>query len=281
MNDSQVIQTSTSGEIDPWLLWTFFFSSLLIFASLWMISDPSWHLAISGLTLVILWRGSPTPLRTLRYILGLVGFLAILQILFSSFMRNMFLRSLNEGFTWSDWQYLLFAVGRLAWPLAIVATFQSKLTDPAVISHLTKLLSPLKWLGLKIDKLQMLILLALKFLPSLQTEWGRFSHFQTYFVARLPRKSLIQKLNFWQGVFKAMVSHTIYRSVTTGDMLALRGLPGQRPLVSSRNLITSALIWLPMGLLFSLVDVRIFYFWVGLTVWIGLVALSYTRQEVV
>ncbi|MEA3286840.1 MAG: hypothetical protein U9Q77_05650 [Candidatus Marinimicrobia bacterium] len=280
MSDSQPIRISKTGDSDPWLLWIFFFSSLLIFTSLWIISDPIWHLAISGLTLVILWRGSPTPLRTLRYIVSLVGFLAILQILFSSFMRNMFLRSLNEGFAWSDWQYLLFAVGRLAWPLAIVATFQSKLTDPAVISHLTKLLSPFKWLGLKIEKLQMLILLTLKFMPSLKTEWERFSHFQTYFVARLPRKTLIQKLSFWQGVFKAMVSHTIHRSVTTGDMLALRGLPGPRPLVAGRNLITASLIWLPMGGLLLMVDTLLFYLWVGLTIWMGLVALSTTDQEV-
>ncbi|MCF6237350.1 MAG: energy-coupling factor transporter transmembrane protein EcfT, partial [Candidatus Marinimicrobia bacterium] len=204
---------------NPWLLWTLFFSALLIFASLWMIPDTRWHLVVSGITLIILWQGSPTPLKTLAYIIGLVGFLVLLQILFSSFMRSLFLRSLNQGFHWSDWQYLLFAVARFAWPLAIVATFQKKLTQPTIIAHLTQLLAPLKYLGLKIDKLQVMILLALKFMPSLQTEWHRFAHFQTYFVARLPKRTLIQKLSYWQGVLKALISHTIHRSVSIGDLL--------------------------------------------------------------
>ncbi len=243
-----------------------------------MVTIPAWHLAVSIITLIILWVAAPAPIKTLVFILGLVAFLAVLQILFSPYMRAIFLKSLEEGFFWSDWQYLLFAVERFAWPLVIVSTFQSKLTNPAMIAHLTSLLSPLKWLGIRIDKLQVLIMLALRFLPSLQREWNRFSHFQNYFVTHLPRRTLIQKLNYWQGVFKAMIAHTIQRAVSTGDMLALRGLPGRSTISSDRHFIKPAIIWLCMGLLCSLLDMRILYLWAGLSVWLGLVAGSANQE---
>lgn len=269
-----------TGDIDPWLLWTIFFSSILIFISLWMITFPVWHLLVSLFTLLILWIGSPSPLKTLAFILGLVAFLALLQIVFSSFMRDMFFRSMESGFMWSDWQYLLFAVERFAFPLVIVSAFKTQLTSLDVITHLTGLLLPLKWLGLKIDKLQTLILLALRFMPSLQREWERFSHFQTYFVSGLPQKTLIQKLAYWQGVFKAMIAHTIHRAVKTGDLLALRGLPVNRRRQIHSSPLKPLLIWIVLGCLCYFLDVRMLIVWSGMSVWLGMVAFSGAQGEI-
>ncbi len=269
---------SDTTDVNPWQLWIIFFSTLLIFISLWMISIPLWHLVVSVLTLIILWTASPAPLKTLAFIFGVVLFLAIMQILFSPFMRELFLRSLNDGFFWADWQYLLFAVERLAWPLVIVSTFQSKLANPTVISNLTVLLTPLKWLGLRIAKLQVIIILALRFMPSLQREWKRFAHFQTYFTAKLPQKTLLQKLIFWQGVFKAMIAHTIQRAVSTGELLALRGLPRIQKIETNQIQFPSIMIWLSIGLTFLFIETRIALLWVGLTAWLGLVILA-VKQE--
>lgn len=190
----------------------------------------------------------------------------------------MFLRSLNEGFIWSDWQYLLFAVERFAWPLVIVSIFKTQLISLAVITYLTSLLVPLRWFGLKVNKLQMLILLALRFMPSLKREWERFSHFQTYFIAGLPQKTLIQKISYWQGVFKAMIAHTIYRAVKTGDILALRGLPVRRELRSHSSLIKPSMIWFSLGSILYFLDVRMVIIWLGMTVWLGLVAIADVQE---
>jgi len=254
------------------------FSAFLVFVSLWLISDPVWHLAVSTFTLMLLWMISPNPLRTSLYILGLVGFLAALQIGFSPYMRNMFMRALEEGFSWSDWQYLLFAVERFAWPLVMVSTFQSKLNSPTIISQLAILFSPLRWIGLKTDKLQLLIILAMRFIPSLKREWQRFAHFQTYFMTGLPRKSILQKLQYGQGVLKAMISHTIHNAVRTGDLLALRGFPHQQTPLLKQNMLLPVLLWLAVGALFYTLDTRILYLWSSLSAWMVLVPLAVRRK---
>ena len=260
--------------INPWLLWITCFSSMLIFISLWIILNPLWHYAVGSIALLALFLGSERPLKTIGYILLLVSFLALMQIVFSPFMRDLFTTSLESGFHWSDWQYLLFAVERFALPLAIISANQSKLGNPEIISQLTALLTPLGWFGLRIGKLQILISLSLRFLPSLRIEWERFTHFQTYFVSALPPKTLVQKLGYWQGVFKAMVGHTISRAVSTGEVLALRGVPGRNPSQHGQHFILALFIWIVMGILFVLQSFSMTALWVFLSVWLLLVPMS-------
>ncbi len=279
--DNSTHELSLSPDINPWVLWTIFFSSILLFVSLWLVSIPVWHYGVSLITLILLWRGSPYPLKTLTYILGLVAFLAVMQIVFSPFMRALFMKSLKEGFLWSDWQYLLFAVERFALPLVIVSTFQSRLANPTIIAHLTALLSPLKWVGFKIDKLQVLVSLALKFLPSLKLEWERFSHFQTYFVSSLPQRTLIQRINYWQGVFRAMIGHTIYRAVSTGEVLALRGLPDQSIDLKGHAFVLPLLTWLSIGTIFFFQDARLVMTWGVMSIWMLLTVISSNNRSTV
>ncbi|NQV30306.1 MAG: hypothetical protein HQ508_05395 [Candidatus Marinimicrobia bacterium] len=274
MSDPESIADISTPEVNQWLLWTSFLSAGLVFVSLFLVTAPSWHVIVSVVTLFILWVGSPKPLKTLASILGLVALLACLQILFSPFMRELFLKSLNHGFLWSDWQYLMLAIERFAWPLVLVNAFQSELSKPHVIAQLTELFTPFKWLGLKIDKLQILVTLAIKFIPSLRQEWNRFTHFQTYFASGLPPKTLRQKLNFWQGVFKAMVSQTIQRAVSIGDILAIRGLPTMHKRTSSKHFAVAGFFWLCTGSVFLLLDRRIFILFIGMTFWLALVSIA-------
>lgn len=274
MSDRSALDFPITKTVDPWILWIVFFSSILVFASLWIIQLPEWHIAISLATFTVLLIWSDRPIRILTGIIVLVAFLALLQIVFSPFMRSMFLKSLDEGFQWSDWKYLLFAVERFAWPLAIVTSFKTHLSSPKIISQLTFLLVPFKWLGLNIDKLQLLLLLALRFMPSLSQEWDRFTHLQSYFLNSIPQKSIIQRFKFWVGVFRAMLSHVIHRAVNTGDLLALRGLPVNRKLKTEHNSILPVTLWLGVGLVFILINPTVFYIWIGLSVWLGLVALG-------
>jgi len=267
---------NTSG--DPWLIWFTFFVAALIFVSLFIVSSSVWHIVISVLTLGLLWMTSPTPVKMLAFLLGLVLFLALLQIIFSPYMRDLFLNSLQSGFFWSDWQYLLIAVERFAWPLVIVSSFQSRLSNPATIAELTALLAPLKWLGFQIGKLQALVVLALRFVPALRLEWERFSKFQLYFVSGSPRKTTLQKIRFWQGVFRAMIAHTIHQSMTLGELLAIRGLPVGRSNKSSKYLYPISIGWLTLGLICWFADVKMILVWLLMTIWLGLVSLA-NRQE--
>lgn len=270
-------KSTMTTEINPWLLWVIFFSTILIFTSLWIVPQTEWHIIVSACTFIIVLFGSSTRFKTMGFVLGLVLFLASMQILFSPYVRGMFLKSLDEGFQWTDWQYLLYAVERFAWPLLIISLFQNHLNNPSIAGHLTRLLSPLAWLGLKIDRLQSLILLALRFLPSLRREWDRLAHFQTYFSGRHVRKSLIQRLRYWQGILRALIAHTINRSVTTGNMLALRGLPGGHKFSLKQPVLLSFAIWLPLGILVFFIDHNLSILWLIMTVWIGLTAIASSR----
>ena len=272
---------NSNADVDPWLIWFTFFVSVLVFVSLFIVSSSLWHIGISILTVGVLFTTSPTPFKTLAFILGLVLFLALMQITFSPYMRDLFLKSMKEGFQWSDWQYLLFAVERFAWPLVIVSSFQSKLSNPATIVQLTILLSPLRWLGLRIGKLQTLVVLSLRFIPSLKIEWQRFSRFQLYFVSGSPRKTYLQKLRYWQGVFKAMISHTIHRSMMLGDLLAIRGIPTVRSNNRSKNILLLSCAWLSIGLVFIAVNETMIIVWSGMTLWIGLVNIARKREVTV
>jgi len=220
---------------------------------------------------------APRPFSKFLFIIGLVSFLALLQIIFSPFMRELFLKSLREGFYWTDWQYLLIAIERFAWPLLVVSSFQSKLSDPAIIGQLTTLLSPLSWLGIQIDKLQTMVVLSLRFVPALRLEWQRFSKFQMYFQKGMPGKKLGQKLRFWQAVLRALISHTIHRSIVLGDLLAIRGLPAKPEVKSSNHLIGLSTAWIFLGLILFLVDVKMLIAWSMMTLWMGLVSIARRR----
>ncbi|MBC8375813.1 MAG: hypothetical protein H8E26_07180 [FCB group bacterium] len=280
MADNNSYIKNSNADVDPWLIWFTFFVSALIFISLFIVSSSIWHIGITVLTLGVLFTTSPAPLKTLAFILGLVLFLALLQIIFSPFMRGLFQKSMEEGFYWSDWQYLLFAVERFAWPLVIVSSFQSRLSNPATIAQLTILLSPLRWLGFQIGKLQTLVVLSLRFIPSLRQEWQRFSRFQLYFISGAPRKTYLQRLRYWQGVFKVMISHTIHRSMTLGDLLAIRGLPTVRSYNKSKYMLLLSCAWLSLGLLFLALNATMIIVWSSMTIWMGLVSIARQREVI-
>jgi len=263
---------------DPWLIWFTFTTSVLIFISLFIISSSMWHIGITVITMIILWKTSPSPLKTLGFILSLVLFLATMQITFSPFMRSLLVKSLEEGFHWADWQYLLFAVERFSWPLVIVSSFQTRLRNPATIAQLTGLLAPLEWMGFQIGKLQTLVVLSLRFMPSLRIEWDRFSKFQTFFVSGTPRKTYLQKLRFWQSVFKALISHTIHRSMALGDLLAIRGLPSIPSTKTSKYMLFLSSTWLGIGVLFLSLDTKMLMIWSLMSMWLGFVAIAHRRK---
>lgn len=237
-----------------------------------------WHLFASVLTVVLLWVGSKAPARTFMFILGLILFLAVLQIVFSSYMRDMFVRSLSEGFKWSDWSYLLFAVERLAWPIMIVSIFRTQISDPWIAASLSNLLLPFKYLGLNINRLQGILILALRFLPSLRREWDRLAFFQTYFTGKRVQRSLRERIAYTSGILKAMISHAIHRAVNTGNMLAIRGMPGLQSKRFSDKILVASVPWLTMGILSYTLSHSLFVLWCVMTIWMVIAAVSLVRS---
>lgn len=273
-DSSPFLNTSQS----PWKLWIVFFSSLLLFVSLWVVNSLIWHLGVSAVTLLSLLIYAKDGLRKLKMILVFLAFLVTLQIIFSAYMRELFLRSIVEGFHWSDWRYLLFAAERLAWPLMVVTVFQDELTSPRVASNLSLLLFPLGYLGLNISKLQSLIILSLRFLPSLKSEWERFTYFQTYFSRDQSRSSLIDKLTFTQSVLKAMISHTIQRAVTTGNILSIRGLPASSSNITLKDFTPPGILWIFIGTLMYFLHGTLLVLWIIMSIWLLLTILSLGRR---
>jgi energy-coupling factor transporter transmembrane protein EcfT len=258
----------------PGLLWVAFFSASLVYLSLWLVEYAAWHISIFILTICLLGLRSKNPLRQFAFLLGIISFLFLLQISFSPFMQERFLNSLETGFSWSDWRYLLVAIERFTLPLALVASFQRELAKPEIITRLTMLLMPLQWMGIKIQKLQMLLVLSLKFMPGLRREWERFDQLQTYFVAKLPKRSLMQRLSYWQGVLKAMIAHTLQQAVKTGDLLALRGMPEAQTRTDGQIGLRASVLWLLAGLGSGWLDRDLLVAWSLSTVWLFLTFLS-------
>jgi len=268
-------------ETRIWSIWLSASGGLLVFVSLFIVMDIWWHLTVLGLTLALVWWRSPAPLRTIGFVLLLVLLLAVLQILFSPFVRELFFTSLRHGFNPREWQYLLFAVERLAWPLVLVTSFQSRLGKPEVLADLTALLLPLKWLGLPVQKLQTLIILALRFIPELRAEWDRFTRFQTYFSSGrvTGRSGRRHRLKFWVGTLRAMIAHTIHRSLVVGDMLALRGLPAASVRSRLGGADVSFMLWLILGAVTLILSQHLTILWIGLSVWLGMVLLAAREGE--
>jgi len=263
----------------PGLLWVAFFSASLVYLSLWLVEYAAWHISIFILTICLLGLRSKNPLRQFAFLLGIISFLFLMQISFSPFMQERFLNSLETGFSWSDWRYLLVAIERFTLPLALVASFQRELAKPEIITRLTMLLMPLQLMGIKIQKLQMLLVLSLKFMPGLRREWERFDQLQTYFVAKLPKRSLMQRLSYWQGVLKAMIAHTLQQAVKTGDLLALRGMPEVQTRTDGQIGLRASVLWLLAGLGCGWLDRDLLVAWSLSTVWLFLTFVSNRKGQ--
>ena len=266
-------------EINSGLVWVCFFCTCLIYLSLWVVTLTAWHLTVSLGTLLLIALKAEQPLRQFGYILAILLFLVLLQILFSPYIRSLFLHSYREGFIWSDWRYLLLALERFSLPMAIVTSLQHELARPTIMARLTSLLYPLAGLGLNIKKVQMQIILALKFLPGLRREWDRFDQLQTYFVSKLPRRRLHQKLAYWQSVLKAMISHTLHQAVVTGDLLAIRGMPTVPPAPAFGRLGLPLLLWSLVGAGCWGLHQILFFAWLAATFWLLLTFISLRRGQ--
>jgi cellulose synthase/poly-beta-1,6-N-acetylglucosamine synthase-like glycosyltransferase len=81
-------------------------------------------------------------------------------------------------------------------------------------------------------------------------------------------------MRYWQGVLKAMISHTIHRSMTLGDLLAIRGLPNVRSNKTSKYMLLLSCGWLSLGLVFLAVNHVMILIWSLMTIWIGLVSIA-------
>lgn len=258
--------------------WLSLNSGILVYLSLWTTENLWWHAAVTLSVLMLLFLKTPHPIRTLRFIAMVLFILTAFQILFSSFMRGLFLQSLDNGFFWQDWQYLLFAIERFAWPLIIVNSQRQKLMDPGFIVNMSLLLSPLKWLGVSVEKFQVMLAFILRFLPVLRAEWHRFHLFRQNFVKHLPNRSLLKRLTYWQTVLKAFIAHVIERSIQMGDMLALRGLPRiARPLI---NFDRALIFWVFLAIVIGGLKPLLLVIWCLMSIWLALATLAVRRSSV-
>lgn len=258
------------------LLWISLPLGLFLFASLWFTESLVWHLGIFALTIILAVLRSVSFRLVFQRILPIVLFLLIAQLLLSSYSRSLLFALIDGEFQWDQWKYSLFAVERLALPLIAVISVQKDLADPRNMQALGAFVQPLAILRLPVAKFQLMLGMALKFLPFLQSEWERFHAARNSFrQLQDPGKSTLkQQIRRNLTLLKAMISHIFRKAAQTGDMLALRGA-GLRPSpLDMANFMLLSLLWLLVFILFMSMIPEFLAVWSGIGVWYVLMQLS-------
>lgn len=245
----------TETTLSPLVVWISVLSFVLLYTILW--TTPTFEFQIGSLILLLLslFIAAPSPWRILWQTLGLVVLIFAIQWLFSPFVREQLRNSLHAGFRWENWQYLVLALERFLFPLMVVQIFQQHIQRTEFILALLGLFAPLARIGVPLAQFRLTVVLAIKFLPELRAEWTRFQQLKMYFLSKLPPKSLMDRIRYWQGILKAMLAHVIQRSVRLGDALALRGLPHHAlPMELAKESAWMLAGWVGAGMVFA-VDV--------------------------
>jgi len=196
----------------------------LLVGSLWAIPDPRWLAGVGGMVLLLaIWHRVAWNI-ILGRVVPLLVFLLVIQILFSSYSRHLFLATLQGSATFADWSFSLQALARLALPLILVITFEDQWTRPQTVIQASAFLQPLRWLGLPIRKYQAMLQLSIRLLPVLSREWERFRLMRDLMeqIDGPMRIKLIQRLQRQVILLRAFLNHMFRRAGKLGELLALR-----------------------------------------------------------
>ncbi len=268
------------NSLRTFIIWISLPTGILVFMSLWMTQEVTWHGAIAVLTILLGFSRGVSLKMVLQRILPLVIFLLLAQLLLSSYSRSLFFALFQGEFDWTRWQYPIFAVERLALPLIAVIAFQRDLADPRTMRSLGAFVQPLIILRFPVMKFQLMLSVALKFLPFLRSEWERFYQAREAFQKINPsgKRTLRNQLKKNVVVLKAMISHIIRKAGQTGDMLALRG-NSLRPLaLPARMFMLLLLIWIILGMLFHFWFPGLQAMWLFIGIWYTLMQLSLSLE---
>lgn len=261
--------------ISTFRVWFFIHGSVLLLASLWLVPAPEWQLTLFGLAIFanivnrISWK-----IWLLR-IFPLLLILLIFQLLITPFYRPL-LQQLWQG-EWdaAAWWPLLTGLLRLGTPFFAVTAFTQRLSRPELVKDLSALLSPLRWLGFNIQRVQMILPLGLRFFPMVLETSKQMRENMDIFAPHQPEESKsIRRLRYWGMLYKSTFVQTLNGALQVGEALALRGWRTTTSISRGEN----DWIWVAMSLIVGLVifniQLMLFLFWAAMFLWMGLCFLD-------
>lgn len=257
-------------------VWFFTQLGIVLFASLWMTTNPTWHftLFLSALLMNILRRISWKI--WLGRILPFLFILLIFQLLITPFYRPL----LNQLFTgkllWTAWWPPLIGLLRLGTPFLVITAFSSQFTQPQLLEELVKFLNPLRLIGIRITPVQMVVPLSLRFFPILVEVSQQIKENLAIFQkSRVISTKLTSRILQWRQFYQMIFSHSLNAAIQAGDALALRGWQPSGGLHFNAEDGLVLFLSLSIGALLFFCQPGLFYVWLIIAIWIGFVLLDW------
>lgn len=261
----------TTGRV-----WFFTQAGVLLLASLWIITNPIWH-SVLFLTAVLMnvTRGVSWKIWLLR-ILPFLILLLVFQLIVTPFYRPLLQQIFTGQIIWSEWWTPLIGLMRLGTPFLVITAFADQFTQPNLMEEFVKLLTPLRWLGLKVERVQMVLPLSLRFFPILMDTSQRIHENLAIFNNSESTQTRHLKLRIikWNRFYRTVFSHSIEAAVQAGEALALRGW---QPVIAAHFSVEDGLLLvlsLVLGGFLFFCKPALFVIWLILLCWLGLVFID-------
>lgn len=257
-------------------VWFFAQLGILLFASLWITTNPTWHVTIflSAILVNIYLRIS------LKIWLGrIIPFLLILlvfQLLITPFYRPLVSQLFAGKLSLEAWWTLLIGLMRLGTPFLLVTAFSTHFTQPQLMEELVKFLNPLRLMGIRITRVQMVLPLSLRFFPTLvQTSQQIRENLAIFQDSRVISRKLSGRVLQWRQYYQMVFSHSINAAMQAGEALALRGWQPSTKFQFHTEDGLLLFLSIAIGALLFYCQPNLFYVWCIVSVWIGFIILDW------
>lgn len=248
---------------------------VLLLASLWLVPAPWWQLGLFSLAILanilnrISWK-----LWLLR-IIPLLMVLLVFQLIVTPFYRPLVQQVFQGEWNMAAWWPLISGLLRLGTPFLAVAALSGKLSRPELVKDLAVLLTPLRWLGISIQRVQMIFPLGLRFFPLVLETSRQIRENIDLFVPHQPKTmTLVNRLRYWGMLYKSTFVQTLNSALQVGEALALRGWRTTQTISPDRFDWVWIVLSLLMGLLLYSIQMTMFILWVIMTAWMGVCILD-------
>ncbi|MCF7903425.1 MAG: energy-coupling factor transporter transmembrane protein EcfT, partial [Candidatus Marinimicrobia bacterium] len=255
--------------------WFFIHGIVLLLASLWLVPVPEWQLTLFGLAILANILNRISWKIWLLRIFPLLLILLIFQLLITPFYRPLLQQLWRGEWDAAAWWPLLAGLLRLGTPFLAVTAFAKRLSRPELVKDLAALLTPLHWMGINIQRVQMILPLGLRFFPMVLETSKQIRENLEIFIPHQPEESkLIRRLRYWGMLYKSTFVQTLNGALQVGEALALRGWRTTTTVSGSHG----DWVWVGMSLIVGLVLYKIqlmmFALWAVMFLWMGLCFLD-------
>lgn len=259
-------------------VWFFTQIIVLLTASLWLVPAPEWQLLLFGLAILANIVNRVSWKIWLLRIFPLLLLLLLFQVFVTPYSRPL-LHQLRMGeFDFSAWWPLIHGLLRLGTPFLAVSAFSRRFSRPELVKDLAALLSPLRWLGINVQRNQMILPLGLRFFPMVLESSKQTREILDLFMPFQPEgMRLMTKMRYWGMLYKSTFIQTLNSALQVGETLALRGWQTASSVSYHRRDWIWGGVTLGFGIGLSQTHMVMFTFWLIMMLWMGLCLLDLHR----